>query len=99
GVTEETNIFFTDTHDLESMLIQSPALEKVIASNLHGDYKNSRQKIGSIIREKALLAMQKVGYLRWFSQSNNLPLSFKKINFKNCIDMSNYEVNIKAVVQ
>ncbi len=63
------NILLTDTHDLETMLLQSPALEKLL--NEFG----SRDKIAwqdKEIREVLLEAGTPIGYVRWISLQDRL---------------------------
>lgn len=69
------NLFITDTHDLETMLLESPSLEKLL------DEFGSEKKITNFtannkmeVRQALLTAACPIGYLRWVSQRNNLSL-------------------------
>ncbi len=55
------NLILTDTHDLETMLIQSPALDKVLAE-IGSEEKIT--KFGKDIRSVLLQAGKPIGYLR-----------------------------------
>ncbi|MCE5252228.1 DUF4435 domain-containing protein [bacterium] len=74
------NILMTDTHDLETMILSSGALETVLAE--FGSAQKIR-KTGSPIREMILHAALPLGYLRWISSSkqDNLSLKFRDISF------------------
>ena len=81
------NIVFTDTHDLETMIIKSPALEKVLSEFA------SEEKINQFIRkrDKDVLAVliecsKPIGYLRWASLQEGLSLTFEGLVFGKFID-------------
>lgn len=87
-ILEETvplspNLLLTDTHDLETMLLKSPALEKVVTE--HG----SAEKIESFaqdIRQTLLQSAKIIGYLRWASLKFNYCLKFEGLKFKKFVD-------------
>ena len=77
------NLLLTDTHDLETMLLKSPALEKVVTE--HG----SAEKIESFaqdIRETLLQSAKIIGYLRCASLKFNYCLKFEGLKFKKFVD-------------
>ncbi len=77
------NLLFTDTHDLETMLLKSPALEKVLLE--HG----SEDKIKSFakdIRQTLLESAKVIGYLRWASLKFDYCLKFEDLAFKKFVD-------------
>ncbi len=76
------NVLFTDTHDLETMIMKSPALEKVL-----GEF-GSEKKISEItqsakkdVRALLLECGMSIGYLRWVSLRENLSLKFEGLEF------------------
>lgn len=78
-----SNLILTDTHDLETLIIQSPALNKVIAEF------GSEEKIKAFnrdIRITLIEASLSIGYLRWVSQLDKLNLTFEDIEFKKFIN-------------
>jgi hypothetical protein len=87
-ILEETlplspNLLLTDTHDLETMLLKSPALEKVVTE--HG----SAEKIESFakdIRQTLLESAKIIGYLRWASLKFNYCLKFEGLAFNKFVD-------------
>jgi Protein of unknown function (DUF4435) len=83
GTVVSPNLLLTDTHDLETMLLKSPALEKVLAE--HG----SEEKIklfGKDIRQTLLESATVIGYLRWVSLKFNYCLIFEDLEFKKFVD-------------
>jgi hypothetical protein len=81
------NIFFTDTHDLETLMIRSPALEKLLI------------EIGSSTKIKTFVKLQKkeireillgegvhLGYLRWISLRLQHNLKFENLSFADFVD-------------
>jgi Protein of unknown function (DUF4435) len=77
------NLFFTDTHDLETMLLQSPALEKLM-----NEFATTEklQLWGAKLRDLLLESGSSIGYLLWVSLQNNLNLDFKGIDFGKFVD-------------
>ncbi|MDJ0650382.1 MAG: DUF4435 domain-containing protein, partial [Xenococcaceae cyanobacterium MO_188.B19] len=77
------NLLRTDTHDLETMLLKSLGLEKVLREF------GSEEKITKFnreIRQVLINAGLPIGYLRWISQLENLNLTFNKIKFTKFIN-------------
>ncbi|MDD1414379.1 DUF4435 domain-containing protein [Dolichospermum sp. ST_con] len=94
--SKSPNLLLTDTHDLETMLINSPALEKVVAEF------GSEEKISQLnqdIREVLLIIAISIGYLRYISQSDNLNLTFNGITFSKFIDEKNWQFNELKLIQ
>jgi hypothetical protein len=90
------NLLRTDTHDLETMLIKSSALEKVISEF------GSEEKITQLnrdIREVLISVGVAVGYLRYISQSDELNLTFEGITFSKFIDEKNWQFNEVKLIQ
>jgi len=87
-VYTSSNILFTDTHDLETMLIKSPALEDVLREN------SSQEKIINLdVRCMILKSSSVIGCLRWLSLQKGYSLKFQEMDFSNFIEQSNLEVN------
>jgi hypothetical protein len=77
------NLFFTDSHDLETLLIQSPALEKVLGEL---GSKEKINKLGRDVRDVLLDAGCSIGYLLWISLQDGLNLKFEGIQYSNFLD-------------
>jgi Protein of unknown function (DUF4435) len=83
---DSRNVLFTDTHDLETMIMKSPALEKVLIEF------GSEEKIDEIIetakkdvRTLLLECGMTIGYLRWISLREKLSLKFEGLEFAQFI--------------
>lgn len=72
----DADLFFTDTHDLETMILQSSALDDIFE-----EYGSERkimhleQAQGKNIRELLLECGKPLGYLRWVSERKAFSLS------------------------
>jgi hypothetical protein len=95
------NLFITDTHDLETMILKSPVLEE----KLLAEY-GSAQKIENFIRRhgqnfhQVLLDIGRpIGYLRWISLRQNLSLEFEGINFGRFINQRTLVLDIPQLVK
>jgi hypothetical protein len=80
---DRPNLFFTDTHDLEMMLLKSPALEKLLGEL---GSKEKLAKFGYDVRSVLLETGCSIGYLLWISIQNGLNLKFEGIDFRKFID-------------
>ena len=90
---EDENIFVTDTHDLETMIISSPAFDTVL------DEFGSRPRIEKLRRpvtELLLDAALPIGYLRWLSspKKENLYLSFHDLDIPGIIDRNGKPITV-----
>jgi hypothetical protein len=102
-ILEETvllsqNLLLTDTHDLETMLLKSPALEKVLRE--HG----SAEKIeiftkAKDIRQTLLESAKIIGYLRWASLKFNYCLKFEGLAFKDFVDKETLALNKSDLIE
>jgi hypothetical protein len=83
------NLLRTDTHDLETMLIDSHALDKVIAEF------GSEDKIAKFgnVRAALIKAGISIGYLRWISLRDELNLTFNGIKFSEFIDKQTLQID------
>ncbi len=96
-VFENDNVFSTDYHDLETMLIASRALAEVLRQ--HG----SRSKIDKLkvpVLNALLNAAFPIGMLRWISSESqrNLGLKFEGLRFKSFTDKSTLNIDIRRLV-
>ena len=88
------NLFTTDTHDLETMLLKSPALDKVLIEF------GSTEKIGTKdVRSIILDAGRPVGYLRWISFKKSLMLDFEDLSFRKFIDKKCLTVDTQILIK
>lgn len=94
------NLFFYDTHDLETMILKSAALDKFLLG--YGDTekivafeKSSCKRVREILLESG----QWIGYLRWLSLEEGLPLIFEELPFKNFVDTVTLSINLDELVK
>lgn len=94
------NVLFTDSHDLETMIIQSPALEKIL------NEMGSEEKIQRImdhtkkdIRTLLLTCSMPIGYLRWVSLQETLSLKFEDLDFASFIQRGSFALNLSALIR
>ncbi len=94
------NLFITDTHDLETMLLESPSLDKLL------DEFGSEQKMTNFtanskmeVRQALLAAARPIGYLRWASQRDNLSLTFEGIIFSRFIDHNTLHIDSSELIR
>lgn len=94
------NILLTDTHDMETMIIQSPALEKVL--NEFGSEVKIRafmSKTGKDIRTILLASGLPIGYLRWVSLLDNLSLTFEGADFNKFVEKETLAVSTSKLIK
>ncbi|HAG84438.1 MAG TPA: hypothetical protein DCL61_25610 [Cyanobacteria bacterium UBA12227] len=90
------NLLRTDTHDLETMLLKSFALDKVIAE--FGS-EEKITKFGRDVRTALLEAGASVGYLLWISKCDGLNLTFEGITFSKFIDEQTLQIDELGLIQ
>ncbi|NCS06466.1 MAG: DUF4435 domain-containing protein [Microcystis aeruginosa Ma_QC_C_20070823_S13] len=94
-IPDSNNLFLTDEHDLEMMLIKSAAFDKLLKE------RGSEEKIKAFtedIRETLLKLGQEIGKLRWLSLRNKLDLKFEGLNFSKFIDKEKLSINIDELI-
>lgn len=84
------NMFITDDHDIEAMLIKSPAFEKVVSEFCSED---KVKLFGQDVRQVILRTGTIIGLLRWVSQCDSLSLTFNGISFNKFINDKNLEIS------
>lgn len=90
------NLLLTDTHDLETMLINSPALDKVLREFGSED---KISKFGTDVRTALVEAGMLIGYLRWISQRDRLNLTFSGIKYSKFIKEQNLQLDELGLIQ
>ncbi len=84
------NLLFTDTHDLETMLLKSPALEKVLSE--HGS-EDKIKGFAKDVRQTLLESAKIIGYLRWASLKFDYCLKFEDLAFNKFVDKETLALN------
>jgi Protein of unknown function (DUF4435) len=87
---QSPNLLRTDAHDLETMLFNSFALNKVITE------LGSEEKLAKFGREVSIALLEAatpIGYLRWISQCDGLNLCFEGISFSKFVDVQTLQID------
>ena len=94
-IPDSNNLFLTDEHDWEMMLIKSAAFDKLLKE------RGSEEKIKAFtedIRETLLKLGQEIGKLRLLSLRNKLDLKFEGLKFGKFIDKEKLSINIDELI-
>jgi hypothetical protein len=81
GTTHPPNVFRTDLRDLECMLVDSSALQKLLNEHLIPVAVD----VG-VLKQGLLRCCKDLGYLRWINLTNGWSLDFKGLNFKSFVE-------------
>ena len=90
------NLLRTDSHDLETMLIQSPAFNKVVAE--FGS-ENKIIQFNRDVRETLLVTAMSVGYLLWISHCDGLNLTFDGITFSKFVHEQTLQIDELSLIR
>jgi hypothetical protein len=96
------NVLFTDNHDLETMIVVSPALEKLLGEfGSENKITQFEQDTGKDVRTVLLESCMLVGYLRWVSLQKGFSLKFEGLDFSKFLDIEKLTIGetklIKAI--
>lgn len=100
--TEEEipNLYLTDAHDLECMLLNSPAYEDIVKEYVNiNKYARFEGRMQNRVKQILLQSATVIGYLRWCSLKENLGLNFSLLEFELFIDPHTLEINIESFVK
>lgn len=95
-----SNIFLTDTHDLETMMLKTPALEKLLweigSETKLAEFVKVR---GKELRESLLEEGLHLGYLRWVSLQHGQALKFEGLSYGSFTDRSTLAINQSKLIK
>lgn len=94
GQPASANIGLTDVHDLECLLIASPALDKVV-----GEFGSKEKVAGKNVREILLSSGEWIGCLRLISLRRGLELTFEGLTYSDFINKKELTVDVPALVR
>jgi Protein of unknown function (DUF4435) len=89
------NIVHTDTHDLETMLLASPALDRVLAER--GD-ASKLAALGDDVRRLLLALGEPIGYLRWLSVKQMTWIRFDDLEIDEFVDEKTLTVDLEKLL-
>ncbi len=89
GDREESDVYLTDVHDSETMLVDSPSLKSFI-----DEYSNheNHAEINGQLKEIVLSVAHEIGLFRLVNFNDKINLNMKSMNFNNFINI--YKLNI-----
>ena len=93
------NILLTDSHDLETMILQSPALDKLLTEYGSEEKLQKLQESSKDVREILIEAGLAIGYLRWLSLKQNLALKFEGLSFSKFIDKDTLAISASQLIK
>jgi Protein of unknown function (DUF4435) len=88
------NLFLTDFHDLEMMLIQSDTAFSAVVHEFSSIDKNGHNEL----RIRLLNALRFLSYLRWYNEINNFEFKFKGLNLGDIFDVKTFDMNKEALL-
>ncbi|MCW2279012.1 DUF4435 domain-containing protein [Heliophilum fasciatum] len=97
---KRTNLFYTDGHDQEIMLLNSPALNSILIE--YGDQEKIaiiEKQTGNIVSQLVKEAALQVGYLRWYSREEELSLRFDGLDFSAFVSSEDLSVDTTKMIQ
>lgn len=97
--TNSENLFLTDTHDLETMIISSSEVQEKILSECGST--NKMNQLHHPVIHLVLEATLPIGLFRWIASSSmdNLPLKFRDLQFENFVEIPKLKVDINKLLE
>jgi hypothetical protein len=92
------NVVWTDDHDLDVMLVRSPACEKVVRELSSKEKMEKLVRTGRTIREVILEAAAPISFALMFSLQNGFALKFEGLDY-GFVDRNTMTVNVPRMVQ
>ncbi|MHB0857297.1 MAG: DUF4435 domain-containing protein [Anaerolineae bacterium] len=99
GHPSSANLFTTDSHDIETMILVSPALEKVLRELVPSDRLGDVERIAEEVRDALVQIGTPVGILRWVSFRDHLDLNFRDLPFHEFIDAKALVVDRRRLIR
>ena len=93
---ESSNLVLLETHDLEALLIRSPALDRVLIE--FGSHEKI-DRFGHDIRDTLVAAALPIGCLRLHSRRTRLDLRFQGLRYASCVDIDSLAIDRRSLVQ
>lgn len=87
GMYYRDNIFYTDTHDWETLVIQSDGFSKIL-------HQYSLNKNPKDVREKLIACCLPIGFFRYLSMVTKMGLTFKSIDCSSFISGATLELDL-----
>jgi hypothetical protein len=95
----EANLIRTDTHDLETLLVASPAFEKLLRALLFPDRLSDVDIVAAKVRSTVVELGRPIAYLRWASLKNGTHLSFKDLTYSAFVLFNPVRLDLNRLVK
>ena len=89
------DLLLTDTHDLETMILQSEALEAIITEYCD---RNNLAKVCDDVRKFLLERGKIIGYLRWVNHKDRVLLKFGGLNFDKFVNKKTLKIDENRLI-
>lgn len=95
---KRSNLTFTDFHDIETLILLSPALENILRELVPAEKLHLLNIISEKIRDSIFSLGKEIGHLRWVNYQKNLGLIFKDPPVNEFIDFREKIVDRKKLI-
>jgi hypothetical protein len=99
-VPSQSNVLRTDLHDLECMILNSPAFDRVL------DEFGSEERVeqfalrrGALVARELAVSAVPLGCLRLISIQNDLGLKFEGLTFSRFVEVNELRINVRNMVR
>lgn len=93
------NIISTDTHDIENLILASPALEKYLLYLLPPDKHKFQPSFSKEVRDTIVNLCLPLGFMRWYFIVKNKPANFSTMDFRCFVDVRYRRINIQLAIR
>lgn len=92
------NILVTDRHDVECMMLASPALDHLIRE-MGDEEQLGRFKGMGTVADHLLAIGREIGYLRWASARNQWSLKFEELDFGKFVREKDFSFDVNSLIE
>jgi hypothetical protein len=93
------NLIATDLHDVECMMLASPAFEHLLRELGDQELRGSFEKQRGTVVEQLLTMGREIGYLRWASARNEWSLKFEGLDFGKFIREKSFSFELRSLFE
>ena len=95
-----SNVALTDGHDLECLICNSLALDRVLETfTSRGKLEAFVTRIAMTVRQRVVESAAKIGYLLWASRENEWSLDFKELKFSKFVDATALSIDATQLLK
>ncbi len=93
------NMFYTDNHDIETMIISSQAFENFLREfTIEDKLSKFEKKISMKLKDILIISCLSIGYVRWASINNKWSLKFRNLEFNKFISSKNLKIDYNKFI-